>query len=262
MGGVSSLSAQRKVAIVIGAGGGVGKVVALGLLEAGFNVSLAGAKIRPLKGTATASRAPIGSALPIVTNVSNPRSVNELFARTVEAFSRVDILFNNLAADVSVSIDEMSCSQWQKVIGFNLTGAFLCTQAALRQMKSQNPTGGRIINNGSIVTKMPWSDSPAYAATKHALIGLTKSAAESGRPHGIVCSQIDVADSLSTFANEASRSMKHTDMRLLASPTGLTAQVARLVLSAAARPFGEQSQILSIVATVIGRYPADSEWSQ
>ncbi len=181
-----------RVAVVTGAGSGIGRACALGLLGAGFRVVLAGRRAEALQATASDSGAPAPQLLVMPTDVCDPVAVHALFARTVDTFGRVDVLFNNAGVSApGVPLEELSFADWRHVIDTNLTGAFLCAQAAFRVMKTQQPRGGRIINNGSISAHVPRPHSIAYTAAKHAITGLTKSLSLDGRAFDIACGQID-----------------------------------------------------------------------
>ena len=184
-----------KVAIVTGAGSGIGRQTALALLREGYAVSLAGRRMERLQETVDQAGAAGARALAVPADVSDPASVRALFARTTEAFGRLDLLFNNAGTGAPpVLLEDLSLEQWKAVVDVNLTGVFLCTQEAFRIMKSQRPMGGRIINNGSISAHAPRPNSAPYTATKHAITGLTKSTALDGRKYDIACGQIDIGN--------------------------------------------------------------------
>ena len=190
--------ASNKVALVTGAGTGVGKGVTLGLLGAGYAVVLAGRRREPLEATAKEGG---GTTLVVETNVGDPASVDALFAKIKETFGRLDLLFNNAGTGApAVPMDELSFEQWKTVVDTNLTGSFLCAQGAIRMMKAQQPQGGRIINNGSISAHAPRPNSAPYTATKHAITGLTKSIALDGRKFDIACGQIDIGNAETDMA--------------------------------------------------------------
>src|SRR4051812_19640109 len=184
-----------KVAVVTGAGSGIGRACALGLLRAGYAVALAGRRADALDRTAEESGAPRERCLPLATDVTDPASVHTLFTRVHEAYGRVDLLFNNAGVNApNVPLEELPFERWRTIVDTNLTGAFLCTQEAFRLMKTQQPRGGRIINNGSISAHVPRPNSAPYTATKHAITGLTKSTALDGRRFDIACGQIDIGN--------------------------------------------------------------------
>jgi len=183
------------VAIITGGGSGIGKSVAIALGKAGYSVSLAGRRQEALDETEAAIRDNGGSAVAIQTDITDPKGVDALFSKTVEAFGRVDLLFNNAGMFGSAALlEELTFEDWKAVVDVNLTGAFLCTQAAFRVMKDQDPRGGRIINNGSISSQTPRPNSAPYTATKHAITGLTKSTSLDGRKYDIACGQIDIGN--------------------------------------------------------------------
>ncbi|MDP7539115.1 MAG: SDR family oxidoreductase, partial [Alphaproteobacteria bacterium] len=184
-----------KVAIVTGAGSGIGKACAVALAGKGYAVALAGRRALPLQAAATEVEAAGGRAVAVPTDVGDADAVDALFAKAVEAFGRVDLLFNNAGTGAPpVPMDELTPEQWLSVVDANLNGAFYCTRAAFRQMKSQEPMGGRIINNGSISAHVPRPNSAPYTATKHAITGLTRSTSLDGRAHDIACCQIDIGN--------------------------------------------------------------------
>ncbi|MDP3285265.1 MAG: SDR family oxidoreductase, partial [Desulfobacterales bacterium] len=189
------MNVPRKVAIVTGAGTGIGKCAALALLREGYFVALAGRRVEMLEKT-VAEAGPFGpQCLVVPTDVRDPAAVHALFARTRETFGRLDVLFNNAGIFVpSVSLEDLTYEQWQSIVDINLTGVFLCTQEAFKLMKNQTPRGGRIINNGSISAHAPRPNSAPYTATKHAITGLTKSTSLDGRKYDIACGQIDIGN--------------------------------------------------------------------
>jgi NAD(P)-dependent dehydrogenase (short-subunit alcohol dehydrogenase family) len=192
------MDASGKVAIVTGAGSGIGKSVALALLRDGYAVALAGRRAELLEATAAEARAFGARALAVPTDVRDPAAVAALFARTRETFGRLDVLFNNAGVFPPAGLlEDLTYEQWTTVVDINLTGVFLCTQEAFRLMKSQEPRGGRIINNGSISAHTPRPNSAPYTATKHAITGLTKSTALDGRKYDIACGQIDIGNATS-----------------------------------------------------------------
>src|SRR6476646_1974194 len=186
-------SGLNKVAVITGAGSGLGRAVALAMHSAGYSLVLAGRRLANLEPTAAMGDHKAVKMLSVSTDVSLPDDVRALFARTRDEFGRVDVLFNNAGIDApGIAIEDLSYEQWSKVVGVNLTGAFLCAQEAIRLMKVQQPRGGRIINNGSLSAHVPRPNSTPYTATKHALTGLTKCISLDGRKHDIACSQIDI----------------------------------------------------------------------
>src|SRR5450759_285110 len=194
-----------KIALVTGAGSGIGRAVSLTLQSAGYSVVLAGRRAEPLERTAASASATGGRMLAVPTDVTSPDSVRALFAKTREAFGRLDVLFNNAGTNApAIPLEDLLYEQWHQVVAVNLTGAFLCAQEAIKLMKAQRPEGGRIINNGSISAHVPRPHSAPYTATKHAITGLTKSISHDDRAYDIACGQIDVrhvADAVLYMAN-------------------------------------------------------------
>src|SRR5579864_2467254 len=187
-----------KIAVVTGAGSGIGRAVAVAMHGAGYRVMLAGRRGRQLEETIALSGASAASMIAVPTDVGNPASVRALFLKTKEVFGRVDVLFNNAGSNApAVPMEDLSYEQWNQVVGANLTGAFLCAQHAIRMMKTQQPRGGRIINNGSISAHVPRPNSAPYTATKHGITGLTKSISLDGRAWDIACGQIDIGNAVS-----------------------------------------------------------------
>ena len=188
-----------KIAVVTGAGTGIGKAASLALVRHGWRVALAGRRREPLD--AVAAQAPAGRTLAVATDVAQPASVRALFAATVQAWGRVDFLFNNAGIGAPpLPLEDLTYDQWRSVVDINLTGAFLCTQEAFRVMKSQSPRGGRIVNNGSISAHAPRPNSAPYTSTKHAITGLTKATALDGRRYDIACGQIDIGNASTEMA--------------------------------------------------------------
>src|SRR6478609_1324472 len=201
-----------KVALVTGAGSGVGRATALALLREGYAVVLAGRRADALAAT-LAQAGPAGArALAVPTDVSDPEGVRALFERTKEAFGRLDLLFNNAGVGApAVPLEEVTVEQWRRVVDVNLTGAFLCTQAAFRLMKGQTPRGGRIINNGSISAHAPRPNSAPYTATKHAITGLTKATSLDGRKYDIACGQIDIGNAATDLTQRMKEGVMQAD---------------------------------------------------
>jgi NAD(P)-dependent dehydrogenase (short-subunit alcohol dehydrogenase family) len=192
---------EPKVALVTGAGDGIGKAAALGLLAHGWRVVLVGRRIAPLEETAVAAGPAAATAMPYAADISDPAAVDALFAATAKQFGRLDALFNNAGSNVpGVPFEDLTLEQWDSIINVNLTGSYLCAQRAFRQMKTQQPRGGRIINNGSISAHSPRPDSAPYTASKHAITGLTKSIALDGRAFDIAGSQIDIGNARTKLA--------------------------------------------------------------
>lgn len=238
-----------KVAIVTGAGSGIGKATALALLDAGYRVALAGRRADLLHEAAAESGAG-GRTLAVPTDVTLPDSVDGLFAATLEAFGRLDLLFNNAGTNVpGVPFEDLTYDEWSRVVAVNLTGMFLCAQAAFRAMKEQDPRGGRIINNGSISAHAPRPDSAPYTATKHAITGLTKSISLDGRKYDIACGQIDVGNALTDIAARMATGVKQAWGGVAAEPMMDVKQVASAVVHMAALPLETNVQFMTIMAT-------------
>ncbi len=237
----------RKVAVVTGAGSGIGKGVALALAKAGYAVALAGRRQEALEETA---RAAGPEALPVATDVTDPESVATLFARTAERFGRVDLLFNNAGTGAPPSpLEDVPFDQWKRVIDTNLTGVFLCTQAAFRHMKMQSPRGGRIINNGSISATTPRPHMAAYTASKHAVSGLTKTTSLEGRQYDIACGQIDIGNAATSLASSFSQGTLQADLSLKPEPTFDVRYVAEAVLYMAGLPLEANVLFMTVMAT-------------
>jgi len=244
------MSSHNKVAVVTGAGSGIGKAVALALLQDGYRVALAGRRKELLEQT-VADAGPAGArALVVPTDVSDPEAVRALFARTKEAFGRLDLLFNNAGIGApGVPLEELSYEQWKAVVDTNLTGAFLCTQEAFKLMKSQDPRGGRIINNGSISAHAPRPNSAPYTATKHAITGLTKSTSLDGRKHDIACGQIDIGNALTPLAARMAKGVPQANGAVAVEPLMDVSHVASAVLYMAGLPLDANVQFMTVMAT-------------
>ena len=239
-----------KVAIVTGAGSGIGRAVALGLLREGYAVALAGRREDKLQLTAADADAPDGRALVVVTDVTDAGSVERLFARTVERFGRLDLLFNNAGINApNVPIEDLSVEKWRAIVDTNLTGVFLCTQQAVRVMKQQTPRGGRIVNNGSISAHAPRPHSAAYTATKHAITGLTKSTSLDGRAHDIACSQIDIGNTATEMAARMAHGVPQANGQIAVEPLFDVRHVVSAVLYMASLPLDANVQFMTIMAT-------------
>jgi NAD(P)-dependent dehydrogenase (short-subunit alcohol dehydrogenase family) len=236
-----------KVAIVTGAGSGIGRAAALALANAGYSVALAGRRQAELE--ATAALAPGAAMLPVATDVSQPDSVHALFAATVQRFGRLDLLFNNAGIFSSgTPTEDVPWQQWNDVVNINLTGSFLCAQEAIRQMKAQQPKGGRIINNGSVSAHAPRPHSVAYTATKHAITGLTKSISLDGRAHNIACGQIDVGNA-GLMSGMSSAGLLQPNGEMLVEPRMDVSNVAEAILFMAGLPLNANVQFITIMAT-------------
>jgi NAD(P)-dependent dehydrogenase (short-subunit alcohol dehydrogenase family) len=240
-----------QVAVVTGAGSGIGRAVAVALLRAGYSVALAGRRQDALEETAREGHAS-ARTLAIPTDVTNESDVASLFGATVKKFGRLDLLFNNAGMDApGLPIDELSLAQWNAVISVNLTGAFLCARAAFRQMKVQNPCGGRIINNGSIAAQVPRPRSAPYAASKHAISGLTKSLSLDGRSYDIACGQIDIGNAATAMTSLMSKGVLQADGSVKTEPRFDMRHVADAVLYMASLPLDANVQSLTIAATAM-----------
>ncbi|MDB5775747.1 MAG: 3-oxoacyl-ACP reductase [Herbaspirillum sp.] len=244
------MTTQKKIALVTGAGSGIGREIALALLKAGYAVVLAGRRLAPLQQTIEQAGADGKHALAIPADVSDPASVQALFAQTKERFGRLDLLFNNAGIFTPpVSLEELSFEQWQAAVGINLTGAFLCTQEAFRIMKDQQPRGGRIINNGSISAQAPRPFSVSYTATKHAMTGLTKSTSLDGRRYDIACGQIDIGNASTDMTTLMKNGILQADGSVRTEPTMSVAHVANAVLYMDSLPLDANVQFMTVMAT-------------
>ncbi|MFI0545130.1 SDR family oxidoreductase [Streptomyces sp. RP5T] len=240
-----------KSAVVTGAGSGIGRAVAVELLRTGWSVTLAGRRAGTLEETA--ALVPEGAALAVRTDVSLPDDVAALFAAAVERFGRVDLLFNNAGTfgPGGVPVEELPYDAWRHVVDTNLNGAFLCAQAAYRQMKEQDPRGGRIINNGSISAHTPRPHSVAYTATKHALTGLTKSLSLDGRPYGIAVGQIDIGNAATDMTAGMGAGALQANGEVVPEPVMDVADVARTVRHMAELPLEANVQFATVLATAM-----------
>jgi NAD(P)-dependent dehydrogenase (short-subunit alcohol dehydrogenase family) len=240
---------SSRIAIVTGAGSGIGRAVALGLLGHGYSVVLAGRRAELLNQAAQESNAG-GRALAVPTDVADPDAVRSLFEKTRETFGRLDLLFNNAGTTAAgVPIDRLTVEQWRRVVDVNLTGAFLCTQQAFCVMKSQNPRGGRIINNGSISAHVPRPNSAPYTATKHAITGLTKSTSLDGRAFDIACGQIDIGNAGTDMTARFATGALQANGQRLVEPYLDVAHVVNAVLYMASLPLEANVQFLTVLAT-------------
>jgi NAD(P)-dependent dehydrogenase (short-subunit alcohol dehydrogenase family) len=242
------MAAQQKVAVVTGAGSGIGRAVALALVKDGFAVALAGRRRDALEETAKLAQG--GKTLAVPSDVGDPASVKALFAQVKEAFGRLDVLFNNAGTGTpATSVEELPFEQWKKVVDTNLTGPFLCTQEAMRMMKAQAPQGGRIINNGSISAHAPRPGSVAYTSTKHAITGLTKSTALDGRKYDIACCQIDIGNAVTPMTERMTGGVPQADGSVKPEPRMDVAHVASAVAYMASLPLDANVQFMTIMAT-------------
>ena len=244
------MNQANKIALVTGAGSGIGRCVAVALLGHGYSVVLAGRRRQALEETATTAGSGSDRALVVTTDVCDPASVRALFAETKRTFGRLDLLFNNAGINApAVPIEDLTLEQWRAVIDTNLTGAFLCTQEAVRLMKGQTPTGGRIINNGSVSAYAPRPNTAPYTATKHAITGLTKSTSLDGRKHDIACGQIDIGNAATDMAAPMSRGVPQANGSIAAEPLMDLEHVANAVLYMAGLPLDANVQFLTVMAT-------------
>ena len=244
------MSLKDKVAIITGAGTGIGKRSALALLRDGWSVALAGRREELLVGTREEAGNEGRNAIVVRTDVGDPEAVNELFAKTQEAFGRLDMLFNNAGVGSPARpLEDLSYEVWKRVVDANLTGPFLCTQEAFKMMKSQTPMGGRIINNGSISAQTPRPNSAPYTATKHGMVGLTKSTALDGRKYDIACCQIDVGNAATEMTASMSKGVPQPDGSRMVEPTFDVEKVADAVLFIANLPLDTNVLFMNIMAT-------------
>ena len=238
-----------KVAVVTGAGTGIGKASALALLAAGYSVAFAGRRSELLEQAVKESGAG-ARALAVKTDVSKPAEVNALFAKTKEKFGRVDVLFNNAGANApGILFEDLTFEKWSSVVDVNMHGMFLCAQAAFRIMKDQNPRGGRIINNGSISAHAPRPDSAPYTCTKHAVTGLTKCISLDGRKYDIACGQVDVGNAMTELASRMSKGVKQANGEIAVEAMMDVREVADAVVHMVSLPLSTNIQFITIMAT-------------
>ena len=242
------MASSGKVAIVTGAGSGIGKASALALLNEGYAVALAGRRKDALESVVREAK-PGSRTLAVVTDVGDPASVRALFARTKETFGRLDLLFNNAGIGApAVPLEDLPFEQWKAVVDTNLTGSFLCTQEAFKIMKSQEPRGGRIINNGSISAHAPRPMSVAYTATKHAVTGLTKCVSLDGRKHDIACGQIDIGNAATEMTERMTKGVPQANGSTMVEPRMDVRHVGSAVLYMAKLPLDANVQFMTIMA--------------
>ena len=251
------MSSLGKVAIVTGAGTGIGKSAALALLEEGYAVALAGRRAELLDAVVAEAGPAAPRALAVPTDVSDPQAVRALFDSTKEKFGRLDLLFNNAGVfGPRALLEDITYEQWKLVVDINLTGTFLCTQEAFRLMTSQDPMGGRIINNGSISAQAPRPNSAPYTATKHAITGLTKSTALDGRKYDIACGQIDIGNAATESTAAMEQGMLQPNGTIAPEPRFDLEHVAKAVVYMASLPLDANVQFMTVMATkmpLIGR---------
>jgi len=244
------MASHNKVALITGAGTGVGRAAVLALLADGYRVVLAGRRIDALEQVIAESGAAAGQALAVATDVSNPDSVAALFDRTASTYGRLDVLFNNAGVGAPpVNLEDLTFAQWKAAVDTNLTGAFLCTQHAFRIMKDQTPRGGRIINNGSISAHVPRPNSAPYTSTKHAITGLTRSTSLDGRKYDIACGQIDIGNAATPMTARMATGVPQPDGSVRAEATMDVAHVGETIRYMAGLPLDANVQFITIMAT-------------
>ena len=244
------MASSDKVAIVTGAGSGIGRAVALALMREGYAVALAGRRKDALEAVAAEGGSSGSRTLVVPTDVGDPASVRALFAGTKDAFGRLDVLFNNAGIGApAIPLEDLTYEQWKAVVDTNLTGAFLCTQEAFKLMKSQQPRGGRIINNGSISAHAPRPNSSPYTSTKHAITGLTKSTSLDGRKYDIACGQIDIGNAATPMTERMKKGVPQPNGSIEVEPTMDVQNVARAVVLMAGLPLDANVQFLTVMAT-------------
>jgi NAD(P)-dependent dehydrogenase (short-subunit alcohol dehydrogenase family) len=242
--------AEHRVAIISGAGSGIGRSAAIAFLRDGYSVALAGRRIERLQETVAEAEADTRRSLVVQTDVADPAAIKKLFAETVRAFGRLDVLFNNAGIGApAIPLEDLTLDQWQKVVDVNLTAVFLCTQEAFRIMKSQTPRGGRIINNGSISAHVPRPNSAPYTSTKHAITGLTKATSLDGRKYDIACGQIDIGNAATDLTSRFKEGIPQAHGAVAPEPTMDVTHVGRAVLQMANLPLDANVQFMTIMAT-------------
>ena len=244
------MSSITKVAIVTGAGSGIGRQTSIALSQEGYSVVLAGRRVEALEGTAKETGADSSQVLVVPTDVGDHASIQNLFAQTKQTFGRLDLLFNNAGTGApTVPLEDLTYEQWKTVSDTNLTGAFLCTQEAFKIMKDQDPRGGRIINNGSISAHTPRVNSAPYTATKHGLTGLTKSTSLDGRKYDIACGQIDIGNAATERTDRMEVGVPQADGTVAVEPRMDVDEVARAVVHMASLPLEANVLFMTIMAT-------------
>ncbi|MBY4771410.1 SDR family oxidoreductase [Burkholderia ambifaria] len=246
------MQSRKKIAAVTGAGTGIGYAAAVALARAGFGVALLGRRIEPLLATKEIIEQAGGLAAAIPTDVADEASVNESFTRIEREFGHLDVLFNNAGRNAgAVPLDDYSLEFWNDVVATNLTGVFLCARAAWRQMKRQTPQGGRIINNGSISAHAPRPNTIAYTATKHAVLGITRSLALDGRPFNIACGQIDIGNAATSLTERMNSGVLQADGRVAPEPRVDVAYVADAIVQMASLPLEANILNMTIMASAM-----------
>ncbi len=242
------MTTTSKVALITGAGSGIGKAVALAFLRHGYSVVLAGRRADALEAVIKESAS--SQALAVASDVSNPQSVAALFAKIKDTFGRVDVIFNNAGiSGIGTGFEDIAFDTWQSVVNTNLTGSFLCAQGAFRMMKDQSPQGGRIINNGSISAHAPRPNSAPYTSTKHAITGLTKSISLDGRKYNIACGQIDIGNAMTEMAARMAKGVPQANGEIAIEPMMDANEVADAVVHMAGLPLSTNVQFMTIMAT-------------
>src|ERR1039457_1668513 len=241
---------DSRIALVTGAGSGIGRAVSLALQGAGYSVVLAGRRVAELEGTAAMARAGGVEMLAVPTDVGDPEAVRALFARTKEVFERLDLLFNNAGMSApGIPMEDLTFEQWSSVVSVNLTGSFLCAQEAIRLMKSQQPQGGRIINNGSISAYAPRPNSAPYTSTKHAVTGLTKSISLDNRKHNIACGQIDIGNAATDMSQRMAAGVLQANGTTMVEARMDVRNVAEAILFMANLPLDANVLFMNVMAT-------------
>ena len=248
---------EGKIAIVTGAGSGIGRHTTWALLRSGFSVALAGRRLDALQETARLAESGGSRTLAVSTDVGDPKAVSNLFSRTRETFGRLDLLFNNAGIPApAVLLEDLTYEQWQAVVDVNLTGSFLCTREAFRMMKSQDPMGGRIINNGSVSAQVPRVNSAPYTSTKHAITGLTRSTSLDGRKYNIACGQIDIGNALTKMTGRMQKGVPQANGTVMVEPNMDVDDIADAVVYMASLPLEANVQFMTVMATkmpLVGR---------
>jgi NAD(P)-dependent dehydrogenase (short-subunit alcohol dehydrogenase family) len=244
------MNANGKVALVTGAGSGIGRAASLALHSAGYSVVLVGRRAAELERTAASAQRSDARMLAVPTDIGQPDRVRELFARIRETFGRLDVLFNNAGLSApGIPMEDLTYEQWSAVVAVNLTGAFLCAQAAIKLMKAQQPRGGRIINNGSISAHVPRPNSAPYTATKHAITGLTRCISLDGRKYDIACGQIDIGNAATEMTERMTEGVLQADGTKMVEPRMDVRHVAEAVVYMANLPLDANVQFMTVMAT-------------